>query len=143
MVGLFFSACTKKAVKATTPTDAVESFIKLSSSSESKEDKKKLMSLCRGPLLKAFEKMSEDVFQISYLSGNINVKQIQIIDSKTDESIATVVYRVLVDNQQGSEATEESNEREVDLVKNEGNWYLYSIRPKGSDKIAFTKGMLF
>jgi hypothetical protein len=57
--------------------------------------------------------------------------------------VAKVRYQVVIENLQGTETTLETNEREAELKKGSNGWAIESIRLKGSDKIAFTRGMIF
>jgi hypothetical protein len=151
---LSFSACIKQNVgdkidspnsaqSAKSPEDVVRAFIDLSAASKASTDKAKLQVLCTGEMRRAFDRMTEEAFRIAYLNSNVRVKSINFLESSVDKDTAKVRYQVSVDNAQGTDPTQEINEREVDLLKTQGGWYIDSIRPKGSDKIAFTRGMIF
>lgn len=144
------TSCTKKAetpVQATmeklTPEQLVEQFVRLSASAKTVEDRFKLRDLCQGKLRAAFDKMSNENFQMSYLSGNVNLETFKIVNAKVQSGDAVVHYKVTVQNKQGADPTEEINEREVSLIQMNGYWYLDSVRPVGKDQIAFVNGMIF
>lgn len=156
LIAFFFnSACTKKeAASATTPApvsapnaksaeDVVKQFIEYSSVAKEDADRKRLLDLCTGEMRAAFEKMTAEAFRLTYLNNNVKVKSVKILDSRTEKETARVRYQITIDNNQGTDPTQEINEREVDLVLSNGTWYIETIRPKGSDKIAFTRGMIF
>lgn len=151
-VVLQMAACTKNSTTTSTP-DAVqapltpeatvEKFIRLSGSANSAQDKMRLRDMCQGKLRQAFDKMSNENFQMSYLTGGITVDDFKVLSQKSDGTDALVHYQVRIQNKQGADNTHELNEREVSLVQVNGVWYLDSIRPKGKDQIAFSNGMIF
>ena len=126
-----------------TPEQAVRSFIELSASVKEMNDRKRLQDLCSGEMRRIFERMTEEMFQLSYLKNQIVVKDLKFlsVDQNGDEAI--IHYQVTIQNNQGVDPTLETNEREVDLARARGAWYLEAIRPKGQDTIAFTRGMVF
>lgn len=145
---IFFFGCTKQSSVQTAavidnPSEVVRSFVELSAASKTGEDKRKLLSVCGGELKRAFERMSEEEFKLIYLSGQIKVEKIEFIKTEVQNETALVHYRVVVENKQGTETTQETNEREVLLTKTTGGWTIDAIRLKGSDKLAFTRGMMF
>ncbi|GEM_PF-1189753 len=151
-VVLQMAACTKNSSTTSTetavqipltPEAAVEKFIRLSGTANSAEDKMRLRDLCQGKLRQAFDKMSGESFQMSYLSGGITVDDFKVLSQKIEGPDALVHYQVRIQNKQGTDHTNELNEREVSLVQVNGVWYLDSIRPKGKDQIAFVNGMIF
>jgi hypothetical protein len=125
------------------PEDIVREFVMLSASSKGLSDKKTLQELCSGEMNSAFDKMTDEVFRISYLNTNLKVRDLKILDTSTQGETARVHYQVVVDNPHGTDPTLETNEREVDLARQQGRWYIESIRGKGSDQIAFSRGMIF
>lgn len=145
---LGFTACTRPApsapaaVKAATPEDVVRSFVDLSASVKEPGDKQKLQALCSGEMRRAFDRMPDEEFKIAY-GGELKISDVKILESKVDGDLAKIRYSVAVDNNQGTDHTKEENEREVELVKVQDIWLLQTIRTKGVDKIAFTKGMIF
>jgi hypothetical protein len=151
-VVLQMAACTKNSTTTSsqeavqvplTPEAVVEKFIRLSGTANSAEDKMRLRDMCQGKLRQAFDKMSNENFQMSYLSGGITVDDFKVLSQKSDGTDALVHYQVRIQNKQGADNTHELNEREVSLVQVNGVWYLDSIRPKGKDQIAFLNGMIF
>jgi hypothetical protein len=91
----------------------------------------------------AFEAMNEEQFKLFYLNGNINIKELKITSVTKEGPKTTVHYQVTVENRQGTDVTNEMNEREVELVESPQGWLIESVRPKGVDKLIFTKGMTF
>jgi len=149
-----FASCVKKtetpvaappvaAVPLKTPEEVVRHFIDVSATAKTDGDRQKLQELCSGEMRRAFETMTPEAFRIAYLSNNVKVNEIKIIENTTKNETAVIRYQVSLDNAQGTDVTKETNEREVELAETQGNWYINSIRPKGSDKIAFTRGMIF
>jgi len=106
-------------------------------------DKKKLATMCQGRILKAFDSISDDAFQVHYLNQPLKIKSFQVLGSAEDGNLARVHYQVQIENPNGQDPTQEIAEREVELLRVDGQWYLEAIRPKGSDQIAFTRGMIF
>lgn len=145
---VFFLGCiknpsTQSASVQQSPTDVVKMFVELSASSKSTEDKKRLIDSCAGDLKRALERMTDEEFKLVYLSSQIKVEKMEILNSDIQGDIATVHYRVSVENKQGTETTQETNEREVQLHKNSNGWVIEGIRLRGTDKVAFTRGMMF
>lgn len=153
---VFFSACVKKQPEAPSnaaieapgmtsksPEEVVKYFIELSAAAKEDDVRNKLQGLCQGEMRQAFERMTPEAFKISYLDSNLKLKDVKILEKSTENTKAKVVYEVLLDNPTGTDATTETNQREVELVQQQGAWYIETIRPKGSDKIAFTRGMIF
>lgn len=148
----FFVACIKNStpppvatskVSDAIPSEVVKMFVTLSATAKSLEDKAKLVDSCGGDFKTAFERMSEDEFKLTYLTGQIKVDNIEILDTTIDKDVAKVHYRVSIENKQGTETTQETNEREAVLKKGSSGWAIEAIRLKGSDKLAFTRGMMF
>jgi hypothetical protein len=141
---LILISCTKKPVVGpATPEEMVKAFVQMSSEVQTAKDRDRLRGLCQGRLKKAFDSISEDVFMVSYVNQPLKVKDLKIIESIEDGNLARVHYQVQVENPNGQDHTEETSEREVELLRVDGQWYLEAIRPKGSDQIAFTRGMIF
>ncbi len=141
---LALAGCTQKAsVEAIRPEALVESFVRMSSDVKSSEDLKKLSGMCQGRMKKAFDGISSESFEVSYVNQPIKIKNLRILQAAEDGNLARVHYLVETENPNGQEPTIEASEREVELLKVDGNWYLEAIRPKGSDQIAFTRGMIF
>jgi hypothetical protein len=141
---LALTACTQKpSSEAMRPEALVESFVRMSSDVKSTDDLKKLSGLCQGRMKQAFEGISSEAFLVSYVNQPIKIKSLKIVQTALDGNLARVHYLVETENPNGQEPTIESSEREVELLKVDGNWYLEAIRPKGSDQIAFTRGMIF
>ena len=139
--------CTKKEVVVTpiepNPEEAVRSFVQLSGKAKELGDRSKLIEMCSGDMKKAFQEMNEEQFRLFYLNGNVNVLDLKILSTSKNEESAKVQYQVLVENKQGTDITKETNEREAELVKSGNSWLIEAIRPKGIDKLIFTKGMVF
>lgn len=131
------------AVAQGTPEETVKSFVSLSASAQSLANRDRLQKLCVGEMRRAFERMTEEGFRLSYLNSGLKVKSLVVLDSKLEQENAKIRYRVSVENAQGTDTTNETNEREVELTKTQGSWYIETIRLKDSDKIAFTNGMMF
>jgi hypothetical protein len=129
--------------KEVAPEEVVKQFIAVSASAKQDYDKAKIQDLCSGEMRRAFERMTPEAFRISYLNSNVRVTDIKIINRVIQKDSAQVHYQVTVDNRQGTDATQEINERVVELVRTQGAWYIDAIRLEGSDKIAFTRGMIF
>lgn len=145
---IFSFGCIKKnqletASVAANPTDVVRTFVELSAASKTPEDKKKLLVSCGGELKRAFERMSDEEFKLIYLSGQLRVEKLEIIKTDIQNDSALIHYRVIVENNQGTETTKETNEREVQLKKTDSGWVIDAIRLKGTDQLAFTRGMMF
>jgi hypothetical protein len=129
--------------KEISPEEVVKQFIDLSAGSKMDSDRIKLQNLCSGEMRRAFERMTTEAYRISYLNSNVKILEVKILDSDISGESAKVHYQVTIDNRQGTDATKEINERVVELVKNQGAWYIDAIRLEGSDKVAFTRGMIF
>jgi uncharacterized protein YcfL len=148
----FFVGCIKNSntptptsfnVSDAVPFEIVKRFVNLSATAKTLGDKVKLVELCGGEFKNAFDRISEDEFKLTYLTGQIKVENIEILDSSVDKDMAKVHYRVSIENKQGTETTQETNEREAILKKSNSGWVIEAIRLKGSDKLAFTRGMMF
>ncbi|MBY0371079.1 hypothetical protein K2X33_10360 [bacterium] len=143
---LLLISCTKKpavVVPAAAPDEVVRQFIQLSAAVKAVEDRQKLAALCQGRMRKAFDAVSDDAFLISYVNQPLKIKSLTVMDVKSDGNLGRVHYKVEVENPQGQDITQEISEREVEMLRVDGQWYLEAIRPKGSDQVAFTRGMLF
>jgi hypothetical protein len=142
---VLFGACTKKSAvnPGPSPEETVKSFIELSASAKDKADKLKIQALCVGELRRAFDRMTDEIFQMSYLSNNVKIEDLKFIQSKVDGETARVLYQVSIENKQGTDTTKEVNQREVELARTQGSWQIESIRMVGSDNVAFTRGMMF
>ena len=145
--GLFLSlACTKsspKAMAGASADDVVKSFVELSASARGEFDRKKLQELCAGEMRRTFERMNDEAFKVIYLDSKTAILDFKILESKVEAEAAKVAYQVTVDNRQGTDPTREINQREVDLRREGGAWRIENIRMRGSDQVAFTRGMLF
>ena len=147
-VVLVFSACIKRsgapaAHAGRSPDEVVRSFIELSTTAKEPSDRKKLQELCLGELRRTFERMNDEAFRLIYLDTKVAVLEFKVVESSMQGETAKIHYQVMVDNKQGTDPTRELNSREVDLTRSQGAWYIESIRMKGSDQVAFTRGMLF
>ena len=149
IVGVFFifSACTKEGTQSVTnnlsPEDTVRRFVELSAGSTSPDDKRKIQALCVGELRRTFERMTDEAFRLLYLDSKLKIVDLKILETTTQADNSKVRYQVTVENRQGTDVTKEINEREVDLVRSQGGWYIDSIRTRGTDQVAFTRGMIF
>lgn len=146
---LFSASCTKKpggnfqASSTRSPEEVVKEFIDKSVHSTSVDDRRFLQDLCAGEMKRAFERMSDEEFRASYLSNELKLQGIKILNQTVESDVARVHYQVSVQNGMGTDPTQEYNEREVELKLSQGAWYIEYIRPKGVDKLAFTRGMIF
>jgi len=146
---LFLTSCTRSCSREggvdlpRTPEEAVRRFVDWSAKAKEPVERERLASLCSGELRRAFERMTEESFRVAYLSNSVAVDEFKILASETKDGTAKVHYRVTLKNTQGSDATAEVNEREVELLSSNGAWFVDSIRLVGSDQIAFTRGMIF
>lgn len=131
------------ALSQSSPEDTVKSFLTLSSGAQSMVDRDRLQKLCVGEMRRAFERMTEEGFRLTYLNNGIKLKEIKVIEAKVENDAAKLRYRIAVDNAQGTDTTAETNEREVELVRTQGSWYIETIRLKDTDRVAFVNGMLF
>ena len=125
-----FMACTFKSgeqAKPRTPEETVKAFVELSASAKERADKKRLADLCQGELRRTFERMTDEGFQMLYLDSKLRIVELKMIESSAQGDSAKVHYSVSVENKQGTDPTNEVNEREVDLVHSQGNWYIESI----------------
>lgn len=125
------------------PGDVVKKFLAVSAGASDLKDKKVLSEMCYGEMKRIFERMSDEMFTMSYLSNQVSVQEIKIVESRVHDSVARILYQVTVENKQGTDPTVEKNEREVELTRVDGQWRIDSIRPHGSDQIAFSRGMIF
>jgi len=126
-----------------TPDSVVRQFIELSAQARTSLDKEKLAGMCVGEMKEAFQKMSDENFRLTYLGNNLQLKDIEITETKSEGEQAKVTYKVKVLNNQGQDPTMEENIREAWLVQNGDQWNILSIKPIGKDQVAFTKGMMF
>jgi len=125
------------------PEEVVREFVMLSANSKGLSDKQALQELCAGSMKNAFEKMTDEVFRISYLNAGLKVRDLKILETETRGDNARVHYKVVVENPHGTDPTQETNEREVDLLHEQGQWLIETVRGQGSDQIVFTRGMIF
>lgn len=143
------TSCTKKAADVGSnaavlgPEDTIRRFVNLSAGAKNDSDRDQLLELCQGELRRAFERMSKEAFKVSYLTNEIQLKEVKILESSVTGKNAKVVYQVTLENKQGTDTTEEINTREVELVQVGNAWLIENIKAKGSDTIAFTRGMIF
>jgi hypothetical protein len=124
------------------PDEVVKEFVQLSGGAKEIADKAKLTNLCAGEMRRAFDRMSDEEFKMNYIEANLEIKEVKVLQSTLQQDQAKVIYQVTVENKGGTEPTTETNEREVELSLTQGQWYIEFIRLKGSDKLAFTRGML-
>ena len=147
LVILLLVSCTKfpffTRVVDKTPEQVVESFLKVSASATNLKDKQEILEMCHGELKRIFERMSDEMFTMSYLSKAIAIKDLKIVSSSIDKDVARIRYQLIVENKQGTDPTNETNQREVELSRVNGQWRIDSIRLVGSDQIAFSRGMVF
>lgn len=125
------------------PEETVRKFVQMSAAVKTEEDKRKLLELCQGELRRAFERMTPEAFRVAYLSNSVKLKEFKILESKVTEKAARISYQVSLENSQGSDTTLEINTREVELILAGQTWLIENIRAKGTDTIAFTRGMIF
>jgi ketosteroid isomerase-like protein len=125
------------------PTAVVRKFVELSAGAKDLRDRQALQQMATGPVREAFEKMSEETFQMSYLGNRIRVKDLAIVESHQEGAAAIVRYKVTIENAGGSDTTTETNERQAQLRQLDGRWVIENLQVYGTDKIAFTNGMLF
>ncbi|MBM4304985.1 MAG: DUF1131 domain-containing protein [Deltaproteobacteria bacterium] len=149
LISLGFFGCTKLQQSQTvklenlTAPEVVKTFVQLSGAAKTLKDKKTLLETSGGNLRRAFERMSDEEFKLTYLSGQLKIEKVDILDTVIQNERAKVRYQVAIENSQGTETTHETNEREAELKKGPSGWVIELIRLKGSDKIAFTRGMIF
>lgn len=145
-LALVFASCNRNSadrMATAGPEDVVREFVSISSAAKGVGDRKTLGALCSGEMKNAFDKMTDEVFRISYLNTNLKVHDLKMLETVTQGDTARVHYQIFLDNPHGTDPTSETNEREVELVKRDGHWLIDTIRGKGSDQIAFTRGMIF
>lgn len=145
LVVIASGACTRLFQKQADrkPGDVVKQFLDLSASATGPDDKKKLQDLCSGEMRRAFERMTDEAFRLSYLAQDVRIKEFKVLSESLENGVARLHYQVMIENLAGTDPTTETSEREVELTESRGAWYLESIRPMGSDQIAFTRGMIF
>lgn len=144
---LALAGCVKKAQTVAPaiegPEAVVRRFVDISAAVKSDEDRQRLIALCQGELRRAFERMSPEAFRLAYTASAIKIKEFSVLEKKQQTDTASVAYRVVLDNAQGSDATMETSTREVELVLVGNSWLIENIKPQGVDQIAFTRGMIF
>lgn len=146
---LLVTACVKNqqvqspSLSQLTAPEVVKTFVQMSATAKDLADKKTLLESTGGELRGAFERMTDEEFKLTYLSGQLKIEKIDILDTSIQNDVAKVRYQVVIENSQGTETTQETNEREAELKKVASGWVVEAIRLKGSDKIAFTRGMIF
>jgi len=142
-----FCGCVKKEVSTASPPkspeEVIRSFVRLSGEAKEVSDKAKLGELCSGEMKSALAEINDEQFRLFYLTGNVNIQELKILSTISNDSQATIIYQVVVENRQGTDVTKETNEREAVLKQGATGWLIESIRPKGTDKIIFSKGMVF
>lgn len=144
LLTLLLTACTQtRNAGPARPEDMVRAFVTWSAEAKGPGDRAKLAGLCQGRMRKAFDGLSDDAFVMSYVQHSLKIKEFKILNTDIDGNLARVHYQVEVENPAGQDPSQEINEREVELLRVDGQWYLEAIRPKGSDQIAFTRGMIF
>jgi hypothetical protein len=136
-LGFFKSSATKS------PDEVVRGFIEMSAKARNPQDKQKLEELCSGEMRRVFNRMTDEMFKTSYLASGISLKDVKILETQIESQTARVRYQVSLENTGGTDSTRETNEREVDLTLARGQWYIDSIRISGTDRIAFSRGMVF
>ncbi len=143
-LSFFLMSCTgSKLQTPSKPEDRVQLFVRLSSDVKSPDDKAMLAQMCQGRMRQAIDAISDDAFSVAYVNQPIEVKDFKVVQTEIDGNLARVHYRLEILNPNGQDTTVETNEREVELLRVDGQWFLEAIRPKGSDQIAFTRGMIF
>ena len=148
LLTLAFDACTKNPSSGTQsaarpPEEVVKEFVTVSAHAQSGADKRKLEELTAGELRRAFSSMTDESFKMAYINSGVKINEMKVLEAKTETDSATVLYQLAVENKQGTDPTNEVNEREVLLTLSQGAWYIESIRLRGTDKVAFTRGMIF
>lgn len=126
-----------------TPEEVLRKFLKVSAEASDSKDKTTIQEMCHGEMKRIFERMSDEMFTMSYLSKQLELKGVEIVQSTVEKEVARLRYKIEVENRQGTDTTHETNEREVELTRVDGQWRIDSIRPVGSDQIAFSRGMVF
>lgn len=141
------NGCVKKepspVPNAKSPEEVVRTFVRLSGEAKEVTDKSKLSDLCTGDMKNALIEINDEQFRLFYLSGNVNIQELKILSTNISQAKATIVYQVLVENRQGTDITKELNEREAVLGEGPNGWLIESIRPRGTDKLIFSRGMVF
>lgn len=144
---LLFSACNRWTENipflSKSPDAVVKIFLETSAGAKSSKDKQKISDFCAGAMKAAIDDMSDEAFKLTYLDAKITVREIKILEASENGDEAKVKYEVTLENAGGTEPTEEINQREVELTKAGGKWYVESIFLTGTDKVAFTRGMIF
>lgn len=144
---VFSASCTKKSetpiAEVPSPESAVRKFVELSVQAKELSDKDRLGDLCAGEMKLALEQMSMEQFRMFYLNGNISIQDFKVLSTSRENSKAQIVYQVSVENRQGTDVTKEVNQREVELTETPSGWLIEAVRPKGVDKLVFTRGMIF
>lgn len=144
---LLVSGCTRSrtspAASAGGPEEVVKTFVEISGSAKDPADKRRLEELTSGELRRALAAMSEESFRMNYLGQGIKIRELKLVEVATEKERARVHYQIAIDNPAGTDTTAEVNEREVELKQSQGVWYIETIRTKGSDKLAFVRGMIF
>jgi len=139
--------CHKKSeaplVEKTSPESVIRKFVDLSAQAKELSDRNRLADFCSGNMKAAFEQMTDEQFRLFYLNGNIEVQEFKILSTNRDTNKAKIVYQVTVENRQGTDITKEVNEREVELLEVPTGWLIEAVRPKGLDKLVFSRGMIF
>src|SRR4051794_32499003 len=77
-----------------TPDEVVKQFVQLSAAAKDGADKQKLEQLCSGEMRRAFERMTEEVFRIAYLTNNVKISALTILESRTENDKAKIAYQV-------------------------------------------------
>ncbi len=146
-LALLFSSCTKSDLPSPqagkSASEVVKMFVEMSAGAKGPEDRKKIQELCMGEMRRTFERMNEEAFRLIYLDSKVTILNFKFLETKEEGNTSKVAYQLTVDNKQGTDPTKEVNSREVDLTKVNNAWYIENIRMKGSDQVAFTRGMLF
>ena len=143
---LSLTACIKKAGMShsgLSPEQVVQGFVDLSAGAKEAKDQERLQQFCSGDLRRTLERMNEEAFRLIYLDNEIKVLDYKVLDQKQEGDTASVVYRLTLDNKQGTDQTREVNTREVELRRQGDSWFITGIRVKGTDQVAFTRGMIF
>jgi len=144
---LLLTGCTKGSSVVShagkTPEEVVKMFIEASAGSKQADDRRHLQDLCSGEMRRTFERMNEEAFRMIYLDAKVSVVELKFAEAKVTGDTAKIAYQLTVDNKQGTDPTREVNSREVDLTRVNGAWFIDNIRMRGTDQVAFTRGMLF
>ncbi len=142
---LVVPSCTRHSqmVANSSPEEVVKRFVDLSINARDISDKEKIQALCSQELKRVFQRMNPEAFKLIYVDSKITLLEFKVIAFSQEVDTAKVTYEVSVENNQGADPTREINQREVTLQRSQGQWFIDSIRTSGTDRIAFTKGMLF